>query len=332
MRQLFSLFWITMILFGSFIAPVVIHAQVNDFLPLPKNDNLDRSLVDNRIETSTGGETDFKRIVMNPDGERGIINPKNFNTAGAVVASVAVIYFVILGIQFFFSQGNDDRISKLKKEFINIILSLFMISSAFFIGARLLNPENSTPGIEEQDKKTFEDFRDKFWDLLEFLPQIVAGIALVMIMLSGFNMVLRGQEDDVVQREKTFLKSFIIGFAIFVMGLAIAQIASFNDRDLAGSPVEIEFDDVINQGYDRGNPINSSKQGVEEVVGIISYTLTYLSIVTLIMLLISSLYFIINFGDEERATRAKRLVFACAVGLIVSFSAYTLFRIFFVNT
>ncbi len=339
MRKAFTTLSLSLLLFsGVFSIFIPLFSAQADFLPLPKKDQFDEALQENRIETATADATDFREILFGDkkgDGtdSEGIINKDNFRTAGRVVGAIAIVYLFALGIQFFFSGGKDENVTKYKKEFVNIALGLIIVSASFFIGSELLSATQSTIGIEGQDEETFKAFQGKYSELFQWVPQIFAGVSLVMITLAGFNMVLRGQEDDVVQREKTFLKSFLIGFFIFILGLAISQIMSFNSRLDGEKGIndtnQLEYSEIIQQGFEQGDAIKSSKEAIFEIVGMTSYLLTYLMVSTLIMLVIASLYFVTNFGNEEQTSKAKRLIIACIVALIVSFSAYTLFQLFF---
>ncbi len=75
---------------------------------------------------------------------------------------------------------------------------------------------------------------------------------------------------------------------------------------------------------------NSRYLAITEVAGLVNYMLSFIAIIATIMLIFSSLYYIISFGDEEQMGRAKRILYSNILGVVIAFSAYTIAR-FLIN-
>lgn len=312
---------------GTILCLPVFVGHASDYLPLPSTGKLDVAMKTNRLETDVTSN-DYKEIIFSK-GDKGLVSKKNFRTASMIIGAMAIAFLVILGgttvASNGFGSGTDESIDQTRKTLKMIIVGLVMVSASFFIGAMLMNTHEETPGVNGDT--AYQSFVGKLDESMKFIPFMFAGIAMVMITIAGINLVVRGDQDDAVQKEKAFIRSFLIGFGIFLLGLAIAQIASFNKR--TKEMKDVSFDETIKKGFNSGDAVESSRNAVSELIGIVDFILSFIAVSSLLMLVIAGLYYVINFGNEEQTSRAKRIIIACIVALIVSFSAYTLFRIFF---
>ena len=76
----------------------------------------------------------------------------------------------------------------------------------------------------------------------------------------------------------------------------------------------------------RDAPERTTEILVSEVAGIVNFTLSFVAILAMAMLVLASLYYIISFGDEDQTTRAKRMIKTSILGVIISSASYVLVR------
>ena len=63
---------------------------------------------------------------------------------------------------------------------------------------------------------------------------------------------------------------------------------------------------------------------IGEVGSIINLILTFLAGASGFMLVLASLYYVTNFGNEEQTGRAKKIIIGCISGLVIAFSSFVL--------
>lgn len=217
-----------------------------------------------------------------------------------VLGALAILFIVIIGIKYIMSLGNDEKLSSYKTQFAWLVLGLAIISLAEFVGFELLDPSggNDILGGETQAK-----FHEKVLDVVRFFEYAAGAFMLINAVLAGYHLIMSGEKEETISQEKKFLQSLLMGSAMILMAEIIVRILSFQD-----------------------SPERTTEILVMEVAGIVNFTLSFVAILAMAMLVLSSLYFVISFGDEDQTTRAKRMIKTSIVGVIVASASYVLVR------
>ncbi len=269
-------------------------------LKLPDIKNYDHAIKNNRIIKTIGdgqGRGGIKYAFRNLVGPDSAIIP----VINYIMAAIALIWLSILGAKFIFSRGEEENLSKYKQQFGWIILGLLIISIAEYVAFNVFDPV-STGALDTNDG--VNQFVEIIRKIITFLKYLVGGVALLAGVRSGFALIVGGGEDDVIQKEKEFVKIFLFAIALIIMAESLERWI-----DLSAGGVGIQAEGLV-----------------IEAVGIINFILTFIAGAALFMLVLSSLYYIISFGDEEITGRAKKMIIASIVGLIIAYSAYTIVR------
>lgn len=217
-----------------------------------------------------------------------------------VLGAIAILFIVILGIKYIMSLGNDEKLRNYKTQFAWLVLGLAVISLAEFVGFELLDPSggNDILGGETQAK-----FHEKALDVIRFFEYAAGAFMLLNAVLAGYHLIMSGEKEETISQEKKFLQSLLLGSALILMAEIIVRVLSFQD-----------------------SPERTTEILVMEVAGIVNFTLSFVAILAMAMLVLSSLYFVISFGDEDQTTRAKRMVKTSLVGVIIASASYVLVR------
>ncbi len=233
-----------------------------------------------------------------------------------VLGAIAILFLSILGLKFVVSQGDEDHMSKYKSQFSYIILGLVIISVAEFVAFDFLDPSGTARLLRNE---AFENaFYDKINQIKLFIEILIIGIALIKMLLSGYSLIVRSEEDESISKEKTFFQAFLFGSILILLAEVIARIFSGSKKVLGESGVDL--------GTIGTNVAKGAETGINEIVGIINFALSFLGIASLTMMILASVYYVMSFGDSDQMGRAKRIVISCAVGAIVSVSAFTIVR------
>jgi hypothetical protein len=217
-----------------------------------------------------------------------------------VLGAIAILFIVIIGIKYIMSMGNDEKLGNYKTQFAWLVLGLAIISLAEFVGFELLDPSggNDILGGETQAK-----FHEKVLEVVRFFEYAAGAFMLINAVLAGYHLIMSGEKEETISQEKKFLQSLLMGSALILMAEIIVRILSFQD-----------------------SPERTTEILVMEVAGIVNFTLSFVAILAMAMLVLSSLYFVISFGDEDQTTRAKRMIKTSIVGVIIASASYVLVR------
>jgi hypothetical protein len=217
-----------------------------------------------------------------------------------VLGVIGILFIVIIGIKYIMSLGNDEKLSNYKKQFAWLVLGLAVISLAEFVGFELLDPSG---GNDILSGDTTAKFHEKVLDVVRFFEYAAGAFMLLNAVLAGYHLIMSGEKEETISQEKKFLQSLLMGSALILMAEIIVRILSFQDT-----------------------PARTTEILVMEVAGIVNFTLSFVAILAMAMLVLSSLYFVISFGDEDQTTRAKRMVKTSIVGVIIASASYVLVR------
>lgn len=217
-----------------------------------------------------------------------------------VIGAIGILFIVIIGIKYIMSLGNDEKLSNYKTQLAWIILGLAVISLAEFVGFELLDPSG---GNDILSGATTAKFHEKALDVVRFFEYAAGAFMFINAVLAGYHLIMSGEKEETISHEKKFLQSLLMGSALILMAEIIVRILSFQDT-----------------------PERTTEILVTEVAGIVNFTLSFVAILAMAMLVLSSLYFVISFGDEDQATRAKRMIKTSLVGVIVASASYVLVR------
>lgn len=213
-----------------------------------------------------------------------------------IIGVVAILYLVIIGVKYIFANGDEEEAKKIKDHIIWIVVGLFVVSAAEFAGFAVYNP---TVDVIAGD--IIPPVYQKAKQIIRFLEYIGGGIFLLNGILAGFGILSTSANEDTAKNEKNFIVNFVVGAMFILVSEVFVRIASFYD------------------GVDQALNI-----AIGEMSGIINFILTFMAGACALMLILAAVYYVSNFGSEEQASHAKRIIFGCVIGLVVSFSSYVI--------
>jgi hypothetical protein len=260
-----------------------------------KNTGLDE-IIKNNIITRAGNGL----LHSTQDQLHNIFRGNLIKTINRVMGTIAILYLFVLGAKFIMARGDTERISQLKGQFAWITLGLAVISLAEFIGYEVFDPSGGKNVLNGQADA---NFGYKVRDIVRYFEYMAGGLMLINALISAYDLIMNGEEDESVSREKQFLKSFLMGTAFILLAEVIVRILTVKDGIAATSQI-----------------------AVKEIAGIVNFALSFVGIIAVTMLVMAGLYYVISFGDEEQTGRAKKMVMASVAGVVISFSAYTIIR------
>ena len=155
------------------------------------------------------------------------------------------------------------------------------------------------------------------YGLVKNLKYILGAIAVLFITLSAIKLIVAGDNEETVTKQKTAIAMGIIGLAIVMMSDEFAKVLS-----VACAPGEV---DCARGGFlsDPGNMIQQAalfKRGTRVLITFIKY---FIGSIAVIMLVRNGIRFIALSGNEESVTLDKKNVAFTSLGLILIIIAST---------
>jgi heme/copper-type cytochrome/quinol oxidase subunit 2 len=229
-----------------------------------------------------------------------------------ILGAAAIMFIVVAGIRMVFGIGDAETFAKNRQKIIWIGFGLFIISAAEILAFQIFNPQYNLLGNATQT----ELFYKKAMQLKLFLQYLAAGGVLFSLVRTGYYFVLQPDLEETVEKEKQFVKFFIIGVGFIILAEVIIRGIVFMNLNGAGAP----------GGSAGEGSMASAVQASIELAGIVNYLLTFIAGAAVFMIVLASVYYVFSFGDEDRANSAKKMIIGSVVALIIAFSSYTIMR------
>ena len=220
---------------------------------------------------------------------------------------IAILFVVFGGVSLYFSQGNEEDFKKKTMQLLQMGIGfvLFMLAvnavDWVFFGreGELLRGDDSVQfalrGVMEME------------GIFDYLTTFVVIIATAFIMLNAFTMVVASGEDE---SQITDIKKRII---FSIMGIAII---------ISLKPILKIF---TNQGR---LAVPEGRDVIIFLVEWANFLLGLIGVLSIIALVYGGIRLVANFGDDGATENAKNIMKAAGIGIVLSFSAFTLIYYF----
>ena len=286
-----------------FLGIFLIFWSENIFAKLELNEaGYEKILTGNKITKNIAAEKSESAI-------RNFLNEDNIKTINFLLGSVALIWIAVLAAKFVISQGKEENLSKYRQQFGWIVVGFFVISIAEFAAFEVFDP---TAGNDILAGETEKNFSDKIFQIIEYVNYFVTGLILLMLGYSGFHLVVDGGNDSAVDEEIKFIKNGLFGIILILLPKIFVEIfAGKNSLDPTKETENFSAEFAV-------------ERGLVEAAGVINYALTFLSIIAIFMLVLSSIYFVSSLGNDNEMQRARRIITGSIIGLVIAFSSFTI--------
>ena len=282
----------------------------NQVLPLPDFNEVSTNIPGPESTTDTAYEIINSLITTAVDNVRGII------------AALAIAFLVISGFQLVTAQGEEETINKQKKNILWALVGLALLSMSNAI-AEIFEFEDQTGAFRNffTDPSALDERIHKF-DLqvqiiITFIRYIIGSIAVLYIVRSAVKMITSGYKEEVTTEEKKTIWAVLIGLLVIIVAdFAVNQVL-YKTRPYASSTSIWENNIKVNP-----------EKGVNEIIGITNFIVTFTGPLALMMLIIGGILYATAGGEEERMTRAKRLIMNTLIGIVIVYAAYAIVATF----
>ncbi|MBD3327872.1 hypothetical protein GF340_01055 [Candidatus Peregrinibacteria bacterium] len=148
--------------------------------------------------------------------------------------------------------------------------------------------------------------------IMTFIKYLIGGVAVVQIVISGFRLITMGAKEEKIETDKK--KLIYAGGGLFLIIIAETMIKRVLYKvDLSRYP-----------STGGPEPAIDAVRGVQEIVGFTNFIVSIVGPIAVLALLGGGVYYLTSGGNEEQQSKAKRIIFAALVGIILIYGAFAI--------
>lgn len=265
-----------------------------DFLPLPATDDLD--------VPAPEGDSAFEKL-------ENLLGPVARNLR-IIVGGIALLFIVVSGFSMVISGDNEENAKTQKKSLTYGLIGLLMISIAGPIAEVFDYREGNF--ISDPDKlvERVALFDDTTRIVITFVKYLLGGLASLMFIRSGAMMVIAGDSEEDVSKEK---KSLALGAG----GLLMVIVSDMVVR-------RVFYVAEFNEDADKTIVSIDQSEGVQQLVAVTNLMVSFVGPIMLLGIVAGGVLYMTAGGDEERTGLAKKIVMNSIIGVVIIYGAFAL--------
>src|SRR3989339_511167 len=261
----------------------------------------------------TGGGSSVKK------GASAVENVKNiggqiYQDLLYVIGSVAVMFIIYSGFRMVTSNGEDEVLTKQKKNIITSIIGLVLISMAmkiddiFFFGQDG-DYEGTFLTSTEHIIASAGIFNKQVFIIIALLKMIVNFIAIAYLVRAGAMLVANGFNEDVITKvKKNVIYSILSLIGINLTSIIVNQVF-FSIEENYSTYGDLE-------------PTINLPAGVAQIIGVTNFVVTFVGPVAIFGLIVGAAYYIMSLGNDERMGKAKKINTNSIIWLLIIYGAF----------
>lgn len=225
---------------------------------------------------------------------------------------VGILFLTIMGYTLVTSGSSEEDVTKAKKGIIFTIVAFVMISMAQNIAKIFDMDASSLLGSPQEILNRVHIFDKQTEIFVAFVKYVIGAYATVQIVRHGFKMVTAGANDEEMGKRKKAIAFNAAGLILLYLG------------DIAINKVFYQVDKTVYSGITGVHPQMNAKAGVEQIVGITNFIVTFVGPIGVLMLIVGAIMYATAGGQDEQLQKAKRILVTAGIGLIIIFGAFAL--------
>ena len=259
---------------------------------------------------------------------------KIFYYIQVLTGAAAVLFIVIAGVQMISAGGSEEKVEKEKKYVLHVLTAFitlllaeplifgFIYPSDTGTGGGITSPEcvefmsalkagsvslESAPeGCVVSAAGSGAFATSEIIGVVSFFESIVGGIAVFFLVYSAISIVASfGQEDAMTKHKKQIFWS-LAGLALVMLSHSLINGFFFVvDPATGAASVDVEI-------------------GVIILARITNFAATFIGVLAVVSIIVAGFMWVANFGNDEIASKAKKVILGAVIGVVLSISAYAI--------
>ncbi|MFH0833861.1 MAG: hypothetical protein V2A63_00520 [Patescibacteria group bacterium] len=258
------------------------------------------------------------------------INAKTiFSYIKTLVGAFSILFIVFAGVQMVTAGGSDEKIEKEKKYLMHLVTAFVTILLLDVIIFGVIYPEaidgSSNPECAEFMTAVAKGgslmaapagcrsaaelgliASNQIFGVVRFFETLIGGIAIFFMVYSAVAIIASMGEDDIVKKHRTTLMWSLAGLVlVLVANTLITRFFFIVDPTTGTSSV-------------------STMTGIQIIAGVTNFIATFVGILSVIAIIVAGFMWVANFGSDDVAGKAKKVILSAVIGVILSVSAYAI--------
>ncbi len=226
-----------------------------------------------------------------------------------ILIPIAILLVVYAGIELYLTHGDEEKYKKSVSQVLGIGAGFLLMAVAvnvvdFIVFGKSGEIFREDSGSVEFAKRGMSEIIGMF----DYFTVFAVIIAVGYIIFNAISLIVAGGEDEsqISNIKKKIIYS-VVGIIILVSAKPMLQTILDSDGHLQ---------------------IPSISLGISLVAKWINFVLGLIGTFAVISLIYAGVRLIMHFGDEEATTQAKKIITAALIGIVITFSAWTIVNYF----
>lgn len=232
-----------------------------------------------------------------------------------IVAVVGILYISLMGYTLVTKGDNEEEISRAKTGLVYSVIAFMMISMSEEFGRMFDMRETTIIGTPRDILERVRLFDRQVELFVLFVKYVIGAFATLMLVTSGIKLVTSGGNEEETTKQKKSIMYSGAGLLLIYVG------------DVFINRVFYKVDKNVYSGITGVHPQLDAKEGVEQIIGITNFVVSFVGPVAVLMLLAGAIMYIVSRGEEEQMNKAKRLIFAAVIGIVLIFGAFAIVNV-----
>ena len=229
-----------------------------------------------------------------------------------IVAVFGILMISIMGFRLILNDGNEEEVTTAKRGLIYALIAFIIISMSQDIARLFEMGERTILDSPQEILNRVDLFDTQVGIFMTFLKYTIGAYATLMVVRSAISLITSGgNEEETSKHKKGILYSGAGLILIFVGEIFVEKVFYRVDKN-------------VYSGITGNHPGVDAKEGVEQLVGITNFIVSFLAPIAILVLLGGAIMYATANGEEEQMDKAKRLITATIIGIVVIYGAFAL--------
>jgi len=229
-----------------------------------------------------------------------------------IVAVIGILYITIMGYALITSSDQEEKVTEARKGIVYTLIAFLMISMSQDIGRIFDQTGGGLLGSPQNILSKVRLFDKQIEIFVTFIKYLIAAYATLMVLRSGIKMVTAGGKEEETTKHKKALMYSAGGLALITVG------------DIFINKVFYKVNKSVYSGITGVHPQVDVKAGVEEIVGITNFVVSFVAPIAVLVLIVGAIMYATSAGEDDRMDKAKRILVSAAIGIVIIYGAFAL--------
>ncbi len=265
---------------------------------------------------------------MNATGQDIIVQviETGLRYAKILISIIAIGIIIFMGVRLVIGSGNEETVKKSTNGLLYALVAFAIVSLSHDLGRVVgffndgqstfsdkINSNGGIIGDATQIVKRIDIFDTQVELVIMFVKYMIGSLAVGMVVINGVKLVTGGGEEENIKKARN-------GIFAAVGGLILMTVANTFITNVFYK-VEKSTYSAIGSGV---LPQTDLTAGIGEIVGITNFIVSFVGPVLVLVIIIAGILYLTAGGEEEKMNKAKRLLIAGVLGLVVIYGAFAL--------